>query len=537
MIFISVDTLRADHLSAYGYSKKTSPVIDAVAARGLLFRNAVVPQPQTSPSHASMLTGVNPWKHGVLSNGFKMGAGVDTLATALRRAGYRTAGVVAITHLGSNRGFAAGFQSFSEPSSLSAGQSHLTNRRDATTVNAEAVRLIDAHVATKTAAPLFLFVHYFDCHYPYRSWDKSEDKSGEYTLTDLQATQRQLARYDEGVTWTDRHLGQLLAHAKKRFGDDVIVAITADHGEQIGDHEVPLGHNDIYSETVNVPLVIAGPGIENGTVDARVSTMDIPVTLAKLARTSLRNAVDGIDLMAVAEKEISLLGRVFGAKDERPFVVVGAPTYSRSLALIRGKDWFIENFDNAYRYARIESPAPAARTGRELAGKKSGDAMVYEVEVKRYQPFFVTFDHAAQCKATASAAIEPGFAYFQKPIEIAQSARITVPAARHDVVRLEVRPAACAGKTFMAVSRTAPPSTTGTNDLFANLPARRLRSNDELYDVQSDPRMLKNVLGDAAAAAPFARDLQSRFETMVRRTPVQKIPDEMLKSLRSLGYL
>src|SRR5437879_1892807 len=69
IVLISIDTLRADHLSSYGYARKTSPAIDAIAASGLLFEDVLVPQPQTSPSHASMLTGVRPWKHGVMTNG------------------------------------------------------------------------------------------------------------------------------------------------------------------------------------------------------------------------------------------------------------------------------------------------------------------------------------------------------------------------------------------------------------------------------------------------------------------------------------
>lgn len=539
IILISVDTLRADHLSAYGYARRTSPHIDAIARRGLLFENAIVPQPQTSPSHASMLTGVQPWKHGVLSNGFEIAAGVETLASALGRAGYRSAGVVAITHLGSSRGFAQGFHAFSEPNLLRQGDSHLTNRRDANVINAEAIRLMDAHANARSGAPLFLFVHYFDCHYPYRAWDKAEDKTGTYTLADMQDTKRQLARYDDGITWTDRHIGELLAHARKRFGDDVIVAITADHGEQIGDHEVLVGHDDIYAETINVPLILAGPGIEPGRIGNRVSTLDLPVTLARLAGTRLRNRVDGEDLMTTAEKETSLLGRVFGAKDERTFVVVGAPTYSRSIALLRGKDWFIRNFDNAYRHARVQVPAAGPRLVKEVPGKASGDTTVYDVVVKRYQPFYVTLEHTLRtpgCAAQASVSIEPGFSYYQKPIELERSVRITVPAARHDVVKLEVRPASCAGKTLAEITRTPPAGTTDSPDLFQRLAARRLRGNDELYDVQRDPLMLRNRL-PGESPEPFARELQSRFEQMIRRMPTQTVPVEMLRSLRSLGYL
>src|SRR5438270_2823591 len=145
ILLISVDTLRADHLSAYGYARKTSPSIDAVAARGLLFEDVVVPEPQTSPSHASMFTALNPSKHGVITNGFKLADGLDTIASALHRAGYDTAGVVAISHLGSTRGFAKGFDRFSAPRPLEAGDRGDALRRDADTVNADVRRMIDQH--------------------------------------------------------------------------------------------------------------------------------------------------------------------------------------------------------------------------------------------------------------------------------------------------------------------------------------------------------------------------------------------------------
>lgn len=137
IVLVSVDTLCADHLGVYG-GGATSPYLDSLAASGLVFDRAFVPFPQTSASHASMLTSVNPWKHGVVANGLSIGPNVDTLAAALKRAGYEAA--VAVGHLGRAFGFARGFDRFSEPLVV---EHTSANRRDADAVNDNAFALGD----------------------------------------------------------------------------------------------------------------------------------------------------------------------------------------------------------------------------------------------------------------------------------------------------------------------------------------------------------------------------------------------------------
>jgi arylsulfatase A-like enzyme len=542
IVLISVDTLRADHLSAYGYGRKTSPSIDRLADRGLLFEDVIVPLPQTSPSHASLFTGVTPWKHGVATNGFSLPDGVDTVAAALRRAGYDTAGVVAISHIGEARGFARGFDRFSGPQPLRPGEPGDGKRRDAEAVNADVRRLINQHVANAAGAPMFLFVHYFDCHYPYRSWDKTQDLSRAYDLEEQKQTPKLTTRYDDGIAWTDRHIGDVMKYMREKIGDNVIFVITADHGEQIGDHGQAVNHADIYRETVRVPLIIAGPGIPSGRVQRRISSLDLPVSLMRLAGASLRNSLDGTDLLAAADKNRSWLSRIFSHEDaERTFVVTGGPTYTRSIALIKGSEWYIKNFDQAYRYARIQTPAPAVGgPSTVLAGRTVGGQQVnYTVDIRRYRPFWVTFEHVTsspRCAATALATVEPGFYYYRDATSFNGSIRITVPAARMDAVTLTVSPAKCAGITRYAVTREAPPGTADTPDLFKYLVQRRMRSGDELYNVAEDPLMLRNVITGARGRI-LDRELETLFAAMSRRVPRQTIPSEQVRSLRALGYL
>lgn len=537
IILISIDTLRADHLASYGYPRQTSPFIDSVAGRGLLFERALVPQPQTSPSHASLLTGVTPWKHGVLTNGFVMSSSVDTLGSSLRRVGYDTAGVVAVSHLGSSRGFARGFDHFSEPQPYTRGND---TRRDADVINAEAKGMIDAHVRGRGGSPMFLFVHYFDCHYPYRWWDKTQDLSHAYDPDELKQTAKQIQRYDDGIEWVDKHLAALMKYARTKLGDNVILVITADHGEQIGDHDLPVGHADIYRETARVPVIMAGPGIGAGRVETGVSTLDIPLTLARLAGTHLRNAVDGVDLLRTVETEKSWLSRLFSGDEERSFLVTGTPTYTRSIALVKGSMWYIKNFDQAYRYAHVQTPAPAEKKPmKKLQGRNIERQMNYTVDIRQYRPFWVTFEHVTSspaCAATAVLTIDPGINYYREPVPFKGSIRVTVPAARLDSVTLTVTPTNCAGVTQYNVSREPPSGTTDTPDFFNQLVARRMRSGDELYDVHEDPLMRRNVLPKDGNRS-LDLGLQSLFESNVRRVAEQKVPPEQLQALRALGYL
>ena len=541
IVLISIDTLRADHLSSYGYARKTSPSLDALAARGLLFEDVLVPEPQTSPSHASMFTGVTPWKHGVVTNGFKLNEGMDTIAAALQRAGYDTAGVVAISHIGDARGFGRGFERFSSPRPLKIGDAGGALRRDADTVNADVRRMIDQHVTNAAGKPLFLFVHYFDCHYPYRSWDKTEDLSRAYVPDEQKQSAKLIPRYDDGIAWTDRHIADVMKYIREKLGENVIFVITADHGEQIGDHGQPVNHADIYRETVRVPLIMAGPGIQTGRVERRVSSLDLPVSLARLGGTTLHNSLDGVDLLRTADNDRSWFSRIFSKEDDRAFVITGGPTLTRSIAMVKGAEWYIKNFDQAYRYARVQTPAPdSAKPSNVLSGRNAeGRQISYTVDVRQYRPFWVTFEHVTSspsCAATALTTIEPGFLYYRDPISFKGSIRITVPAARMDAVTLTVAPANCAGVTRYSVSREAPPGTVDTPDLFKYLVGRRLRAGDELYDVSKDPLMLRNIISDRPGE-DLDNELQTLYRGQLRRVTTQSIPSEQLRSLRAIGYL
>jgi arylsulfatase A-like enzyme len=547
IILISIDTLRADHLGAYGYSRATSPFLDELASRGTVFEEAVVPLPATGPSHASLLTGRPPWLHGCGVSGIAIASGVDALPSALKRAGYHTVGGVAVTHLGTPFGFARGFDRFSEPEYA---VRMTDNRRDASRMNDAVKAQVEDYLQHHRSKPLFLFVHYFDCHYPYRWWDPNDpDRNIVWTPREMKNRAKQIARYDDGIRRVDGAIRELHAFlSDKGLLKNAVFVVTADHGEQIGDHNFDVGHADIYRETVRVPLLIVGGEFPRRRVSETVSTMDIAPTLARLGGAKLAAGVKGIDLEPAIDRAAPFgLGWLAGSAPRRPLTVVGAPMSARSVELIEGKRWFIKNFDSMYRDAWIVTPAPLTDrpTSRAKATDRNADEVIFRLPVREYRPHFVTIDHVAaspDCAATAMIKLLPTARYFNLPMAFKGSIRIVVPSGRLDTLALIVAPSSCAGETFYSVSRPRdmkfPAVAPTTTDLFKTLLAdRKTRIEDELYDVERDPEMVK-PLRDARELAARDRELADRFREVATVDPANlTIPIEEQRRLRSLGYI
>jgi len=546
IVLISIDTLRADHLGAWGYSRPTSPFLDSLATQGTLFEEAVVPLPATGPSHASLLTARPPWQHGCGVSGIAIASGVDALPAALRRAGYYTIGAVAVTHIGTPFGFARGFDSFSEPEYA---VPMTDNRRDSAKINETVKAAVDQYLLHHRSQPLFLFVHYFDCHYPYRWWDPSDlDKNIVWTPQEMRNVPKQIKRYDDGVRRADAAVRQLHAYLEsKGLMKNAIFVVTADHGEQIGEHGYYCGHADIYRETVHVPLIIIGSGFPHRRVTETVSTMDIAPTLARAGGAKLAEGVTGVDLQPAIDRAAPLLGWLSGSAPRRLLLVDGAPQATRSIELIDGKQWFIKNFDFLYRDAWIATPAPSGNRPPTAVNESSRDAdnVVYKLPVRQYLPHMVTIEHVAaspDCAATAMVKILPTARYFNDPIPFKGSIRLVLPSGRLDSMALLIAPPSCAGKTFYSVARPAeaklPPVAPRTTDLFNTLlTERKARTGDELYVVDRDPAML-HPIRNAAEQAARDRELADRFREVASSDPANlTVPMEEQRRLRSLGYV
>jgi arylsulfatase A-like enzyme len=293
IVWISLDTLRADHVGCYGYRRPTTPTLDALAAESIVFDRAIAPSPWTLPTHLSLLTGLYPSAHGVVDMNAALSDAAMTVPEVLRDTGYRTAAVVSSYMLSPAYGYGQGFETF-----------RFRPKARADGVTETAVELLDA-VGDR---PLFLFVHNFDIHYPWtpsaadlrpfatdaaiaryadRSWKHYHDFVADAMRMAPEEFAYWIDAYDASIRATDRAVGDLIA-ALKRSGrwDDTLLVVTSDHGEEWKDHGF-LGHSiTLFDEVVRVPLIIKPPAnlrIGPRRVASVVSLLDVATTTVRAA--------------------------------------------------------------------------------------------------------------------------------------------------------------------------------------------------------------------------------------------------------------
>ena len=247
VILISIDTLRADHLGAYGYSRIKTPHLDALAKGGTLFTAIDAQIPLTLPSHTSLLTSTYPFANHIEENGAIVGPGAVTLESVLRARGYRTAAFIGSVVLDRRYGLDQGFDVYDSPfqSSGSALDNAYSQRstRDATLV----LRAARQWLAANRDHPAFAFIHLYDLHLPYR-------------LPGYSPLVASLAGYDAELQYVDDALGRFQqALTQSGMWDRALVVLLADHGEGLGDHG-ESGHGYfIYESTLHVPLIMHWP--------------------------------------------------------------------------------------------------------------------------------------------------------------------------------------------------------------------------------------------------------------------------------------
>jgi arylsulfatase A-like enzyme len=352
VLLVTIDTLRADHLGAYGYKRPTSPRIDALGRAGTVFERAYTAWPKTRGSMAIMLTGRNASRNGYSKTHPVLLDFNPTLASVLKESGYATAAIVDNPNVAAQNGYAKGFDSYRE-----------TWEEKSLATEADRMRAItDGGIAFLRGAasdrPFFLWLHYVNPHAPYtppppfdtrfldaaasagarlrlvpdfhggipRRWAvRGQDRLGYY-----------VAQYDGEIAAVDQEVGRLVeALQASAAGKKTVVVLTSDHGESLGEHDYYFDHGeDLFEPSLAVPLVAVVPGGKPG-VRSRVfaSTLDIVPTILDAVKVSYPPELGGVSLLgAMVGKTAPGRERLFAQSDrnlvaawDHRFKIVGAP--------------------------------------------------------------------------------------------------------------------------------------------------------------------------------------------------------------------
>jgi arylsulfatase A-like enzyme len=306
LVLVTVDTLRADAIGPYSGSVAT-PAIDRLAREGVVVDGACTPIPSTAPAHASLFSGLHPWRHGLLENGVPFDAARHpSLSARLRESGLATAAFVSSYVLHPRWGFDHGFDHYhfqpNEPGLWGDGQGFST--RGALTTDA-ALGWIRSH----GDAPFFVWIHYFDPHDPYQP-PEAFLESGPLETPEVmrdgpprpraaQALARQIRAYRGEVAYTDAQIGRLLDGLQDlALLDRTAIVFTADHGEGLGEHQALRHGTKLFDEAVRVPLIIRARGLPRGArLRGAAQLEDLLPTLLSMQGVAAPEAADGVDLL------------------------------------------------------------------------------------------------------------------------------------------------------------------------------------------------------------------------------------------------
>lgn len=346
IVLVVLDTVRADHMSVYGYGRRTTPFLETLARQSTLYAQAVAPSNFTLPSHASLFTGLYPRSHGAIvfppssTHFHPLDSSFETLAEILRSRGYRTLAATAnAAFINADYGFSQGFEVFSRlrPVSFLPLVHHCHLRfgirralavslhpqrldeswRDAAGITSDALALL--RKAALSGRPLFLFLNYMDAHEPYvipPPFDAMfPGRNPRLTYEDYERTVREVvggrrpisenershfvSQYDGAIALLDRELERLTAGLREAgLWENTMLIVTSDHGEAFGEHQF-VGHvQSLYQDQLFIPLLIRYPGRVSGqTVRVPVSLVDLAPTILETAGIPVPRALPGRSLL------------------------------------------------------------------------------------------------------------------------------------------------------------------------------------------------------------------------------------------------
>ena len=347
LILVSIDTLRADHVGVYGYSKPTTPAIDAFARDAVVFRNCFAHAPATLASHASLFTSLLPQHHGAsIALESQLAPSATTLTEVLAGAGYQTASFNGGIQLDAAYGLDRGFDVYESVQPRSTRPQTLTGEAVRLASGVERSRAWLDHVQP----PFFLFLHSYEIHHPYtpRSRDLAHFR-GDYTgplpdhismktLRQVNTGRRRLSKadvahvvatYDAELRSADAAFGELIEILReKRLYDDTLIVLTSDHGEEFGEHGKMGWHSHtLFDELLHVPLIIRFPGSRwaGATFDAQVRILDVAPTVLSALGLAPPPGYAGQDLLPLFGGEpatdLPLFAAIDNDAEQRPWAL------------------------------------------------------------------------------------------------------------------------------------------------------------------------------------------------------------------------
>jgi arylsulfatase A-like enzyme len=313
VLIVSLDTLRASSVGAYGYARDTTPFLDGFAARGTLFETAITTSVTTGPSHMSLFTGLYPVNHGMRAGNEAKTDGVVTLATHLRGAGYDTAAFTENGFIIRKLGFGQGFDKYTENrgSRLRApGEARVTFPQ------------VERWIAQRAREPFFAFVHTYEVHSPFQPPESYSDLFADDGLPgpELSAIRLQRDNYDREIRFADDELRRLVTTLEERgLLERTLVVILSDHGEEFHEHGRYQHGGAVFDETLRIPLIFVGPGVKGGQrIETQVSLIDVLPTVLDFVGVDASEDTDGSSLIPALREGTEPAARTLFAEANAP---------------------------------------------------------------------------------------------------------------------------------------------------------------------------------------------------------------------------
>ena len=513
-VLLSIDTLRADALGVYGSQRPTTPFLDRLAARAVIFENAFAQVPSTLPSHMSMFTGLYPSEHDVQRPNAVLAEEIPTLPELFRASGFRTFGHSEGGWMKSYYGFARGFEEWTD-------RAYTTN----TDVERTLGRGLESLARLAPGERFFLFLHTYSVHDPYepppgyrgRFWP-GPPPAGAFAaqgpnfsahnghLLDAPPAAREYFRalYDEGVRYLDDMLSSFFAELERRgLADDTTFVLTSDHGEEFLEHG-RYAHSQAYPESLHVPLLVVHPdlGTSARVLDV-VETIDLLPTLAELSGVATPASLSGRSLVPL----VTGGGRRLAGR-----------AYAQNLFQGVGERTVIEAVDGRLLQLHVARPRleqDGFWVSRELRFDASSEALELRA-VAYHEPRRVAV--LADGEQVAELEVGTDWTRFQVPFPSARPRRITL------------RTDACESPARLGLG-------TDTRCHSFKLDGLQL-SRVELFDLSADPFARHDF---ALERPPLVRRLAQLLrlypETPRSAADAAQIGEEQIRHLKALGYL